>query len=264
MISQEEMWAAAEHLNGLLEKNGPRKAASEAPASWRVHRSNFKNKEDCTLEPGIITMSPAWFQLGHEVSAQQMAEITLANTLLQTATHQLEVSVMLKPKTFPLGTEAWLESMRLPHYVLGGLLNVLHPELYQASLAALVELQGQEKHEPPMEKWGSTFSAVSLISNRSAPLHRDPRSHPSWYDILVSFGSYTEATLCLPGLGLELPYPSGTVVAFSGNLLRHGVTEHDGERVCLAYFMREKVHERLQVPLAGWMTTDKISADNIP
>ena len=148
--------------------------------------------------------------------------------------------------------------MRLPHYILGGILNTIHPELYQTSLAASLKLQGEEKHEVVLAKWGTTFSALSLISNRSSPLHRDTKSRQDWYDLLVSFGTYPDATLHLPGLGLQFPYRSGTIAAFSGSLLRHGVSDHDADRVCVAYYMREKVHERLCVPMAGWMTTGRI------
>jgi hypothetical protein len=57
----------------------------------------------------------------------------------------------------------------------------------------------------------------------------------------------------LPSIGIRMAYKSGTVMAFSGKMLRHGVPECDGERICLAYYMRDKVHERMGVEAAQWM-----------
>jgi hypothetical protein len=39
-------------------------------------------------------------------------------------------------------------------------------------------------------------------------------------------------------------------------MLRHGVAECEGERICLAYYMRDKVHERMGVEAAPWMKMD--------
>jgi len=59
--------------------------------------------------------------------------------------------------------------------------------------------------------------------------------------------------LNLPTVGLQLPYPSGTVVGLCGKILRHGVPECEGERICVAYYMRDKVHERMGVEAAPWI-----------
>ena len=57
-------------------------------------------------------------------------------------------------------------------------------------------------------------------------------------------------------VGLQLPYPSGTVVGLCGKILRHGVLECEGERICVVYYMRDKVHERMGVEAAPWMKMD--------
>ena len=75
--------------------------------------------------------------------------------------------------------------------------------------------------------------------------------------MLVSVGTYNEGVLILPGLGLTFQYNPGTVVGLCGKLLKHAVPEVVGNRVCLAYYMRDKVHERIGVSAPGWMTLDK-------
>ena len=74
--TQEEMWAAAAELHDLLAENGPRKATTDSPGSWRLDEGLFKHQGDCTLQLGVINMSPAWFQLGHEVSSNRELELS--------------------------------------------------------------------------------------------------------------------------------------------------------------------------------------------
>ena len=75
--------------------------------------------------------------------------------------------------------------------------------------------------------------------------------------MLVTVGTYNDGVLALPGIGLTFEYLSGAVVALCGKLLRHEVPEVSGNRVCLAYYMRDKVHERLGVAAPGWMSLDE-------
>ena len=85
--------------------------------------------------------------------------------------------------------------------------------------------------------WGSVFNAVGIISNRKTPLHRDCNTRPQWYDLLTTVGDYATAEMSLPTLGLRLKYDRGTVVAFSGRMLRHGVCKVDGDRQCVVWYM---------------------------
>lgn len=103
--------------------------------------------------------------------------------------------------------------------------------------------------------WSIPFSGLTVISNRSTPLHRDCNGRKEWMDLLVALGKYQEGIMTLPGLGVKLLYNPGTVVGISGRVLQHGV-ECDGERACLAYYMRDKVHERLGVRAPSWFNVD--------
>jgi hypothetical protein len=137
--------------------------------------------------------------------------------------------------------------------LLSAILRVIHPALYECGRETIQRLHGHPELHPALEKWPSVFNAITILSNRETPLHRDNYSRPEWYDILTSVGPYQNAVLDFPGVGLKLAYDSGTVVGFSGKVLRHGVRKCEGERVCLAYYMRDKVHERMGTEVAQWM-----------
>ena len=59
----------------------------------------------------------------------------------------------------------------------------------------------------------------------------------------------------LPGLGISLEYGPGTVVGLSGQAIEHAVPNYEGDRVCYAYFMRDNVHEWVNIACKDWMET---------
>lgn len=122
-------------------------------------------------------------------------------------------------------------------------------------METMIRLRSEPDLRPALQHWPSVFNAVTVLSNRETPLHRDNNSRSQWYDMLATIGPYEDACLELPGAGLKLKYSSGTILGFAGKVLRHGVAECKGERLCLAYYMRDKVHERMGVEAAGWMKT---------
>jgi hypothetical protein len=46
------------------------------------------------------------------------------------------------------------------------------------------------------------------------------------------------------------------MVALLGKMLRHGVSDCEGDRVCIAQYMRDNVHSRMGVKSPGWMNLD--------
>ena len=87
-------------------------------------------------------------------------------------------------------------------------------------------------------------------------VHRDNSSRPECFDMLLTLGNYDDGEIVFPNLGVWLRYNPGTLVALSGKLIQHGVEEVDGDRVCLAFYMKDNVHERLNVPPTAWMTQE--------
>ena len=149
------------------------------------------------------------------------------------------------------------ESMAL----IGAFLSIAHPTLYHAGRKVFFDIINNPDHVKEgiavlevMKYWTTPFSGYGLISNCSTPLHRDNYSQGPWYDFLTMIGPYKGARLQFYNLGIELKYESGTMVALLGKLLRHGIQEPEGNRICIAQYMRDNVHNRIGIEAPGWMT----------
>ena len=92
-------------------------------------------------------------------------------------------------------------------------------------------------------RWASAFSSASVISNQITPLHCNQNSRCNWYDMLATSGNYGNCNLKLPGIGVSLEYGPGTMVGILGYALQQEVPYFEGDRVCIAYFMRNNVYE---------------------
>ena len=157
----------------------------------------------------------------------------------------------------------WLQEASEGSALIGALLQIIHLDLYNGGILALTNLANNpslvkegEAVLAILKLWAIPFTGYSIISNRSSPVHRDS-SRPEAYDLLATVGSYHSGKMKLPGLGLILDYNPRTVVALLGRIVLHEVPEVVGNRVCLAYYMRDSVHERVQVPVPGWMNISK-------
>jgi hypothetical protein len=60
-IIQGKLWAATEKLNPLLRTSRGK--------GWRNDPKYFQQSHESSVDSGAINFSPAWFELGHEVSA---------------------------------------------------------------------------------------------------------------------------------------------------------------------------------------------------
>lgn len=98
------------------------------------------------------------------------------------------------------------------------------------------------------------MTALSIICNRETPYHRDTQSRMQWYDLLTSVGPYTIAPLYLSPFRFRINNPPGSMSAFSGMAMRHGVRKCARARISLAWYMRESVRAGEFVEPAGWMS----------
>jgi hypothetical protein len=123
------------------------------------------------------------------------------------------------------------------------------------AIEKLKQGQGLHEHHDIVNLWPSFFSGIEVISNRRTPSHRDAQAAPPVYDFLVSAGTHKEAWMVLPDVQAKLSYNPGTVVAVCGRVLRHAVPDWvEGERLCFAHFIRDNVHERLNIRRPDWVT----------
>lgn len=126
--------------------------------------------------------------------------------------------------------------------------SIIAPRQYLAGMQSVSSLKFRVKTSHPVV-WPSEFSGMEVIVNRETPYHRDPGASPSFYDLLVSLGKGHQAILDLPDLGTELQYTPGTMIYICGKVLEHGVPRWgDGERIVIAHFVKDKVHDRQSIP----------------
>jgi hypothetical protein len=137
--------------------------------------------------------------------------------------------------------------------------RVAHPSLYDAGHATFAAMQDLPEIAECLQTWSSVFSGVSIIANRETPAHRDTGTLAKWFDILATIGGDTDTKLNLLSIGAEMAYRSGTVILFSGALLAHSVAACEAERVCFAYFMKNKIHERFGIRAPSWMESSVYS-----
>lgn len=155
----------------------------------------------------------------------------------------------------------WLDAMHTPLAILNRIARVIHPDQYDIGGDALQRLQENPGllrtgvNAPAILKsWVSIYTAIAIVSDRESPVHRDQKSPPAGMDLLSSVGNYSGCTMEWRNMGLRLDYRPGSVVAFSGKQMQHGVSSHIGQRICLAQYMREAVHEYLGLRRCNWQT----------
>lgn len=149
--------------------------------------------------------------------------------------------------------------MTIPNILLNSILAITHRDLYRVGYEATVKLKHREgldieiePHEH-VESWNSVFSGLAVITNRITPEHCDSGGCASWYDLLLSAGEHQRAYLNLVDIGANLSYNPGTVDLICGKVLAHSVLDWEGgERICIAAFMRDMIHHRLNVYNPGW------------
>jgi len=105
--------------------------------------------------------------------------------------------------------------------------------------------------------WPSAFSGIEAIVNRSTPAHRDPGASSSTFDLLVSAGTHTSSSIHIYDVNANLEYQPGTIVLLCGRVLKHEVLSwNGGERICIAHYMWDNVHQRLNLPRPDWVSID--------
>jgi len=175
---------------------------------------------------------------------------------MQGPQHDIRPSASLKSHNPIREGRDWLVSIAESSVVLSSVVRVIHPELFDMGMECMQKMYCQEDLREVLCMWYSVFNGASIISNRETPVHRDHSTRFEWYDLLATVGPYERAYFSLPGVGLTFLYQSGTLLGFCGWLLWHGVSEANGERMCLAYYMRENVQRRLGTRFATWNRWD--------
>jgi len=179
---------------------------------------------------------------------------------LQSSHFKLEVSMQMKHGA--VGAH-WSLEMQESSALIGSILSIIHPQLYEQGMEALRRLEtengfvdDEEELYIALKHWTPPFSALSVITNQSTPVHRDTKGRNKWIDVLVPLEEKNSTgIMTFPGLGISIKYNPLTVVGVAGKMISHGAVFEGGERACISYYMCNKVHERLGVPAGTWMNT---------
>ena len=150
--------------------------------------------------------------------------------------------------------EKFLEWSNDAFAIISGVLYIIHPSQYTMGRQIHAQLLSKDLCKETVESWPSVFTALSVITNRSTPYHRDDQGNWSWYDMLTSIGPYDVAPLYVSPFRFRIDNVPGSLCAFSGMGLRHGVRECDRPRISFAWYMRENVRVGAGIPSASWMT----------
>jgi hypothetical protein len=132
--------------------------------------------------------------------------------------------------------------------LIGALLALIHPELFEQQVQVLEALavgHTAQYNRPLMMKafdhWATPFSAFALIANCETPTHRDGLGGKLLFDIVAAFRQYTQGRFEIPLLNAQFVYNSGTAIALPGAILEHSASKTDGERICIASFIKPNV-----------------------
>ena len=184
------MLAAREKLRPLLK-------TAQSGNSWRDDLNLYHTGEG---PQGLVNLSPAWFQQGHDVSPLR-TEFNSQQLIMNQATMQQCPCVSASFSS--AAALDWLYAISESNTILSAVLAVIHPNLYEASWNTINHLRhiSETGSRDVLSRWASVFSSVAVISNRDTPPHRDGSSRVNWYDILVTL--YQENVISLEN-GLEI------------------------------------------------------------
>ncbi|KAI5998415.1 hypothetical protein F5J12DRAFT_784986 [Pisolithus orientalis] len=111
------------------------------------------------------------------------------------------------------------------------------------------ELKGTINLSPAWFQQGHGVDGWEALICLGELAEQDINGQDPWYDMLVTVGDYLPLDFVIPTLNLQLHYNPGTIIAFSGSALEHGMGAVDGDRACLVYYM----HPNDMLALKLWM-----------
>lgn len=240
------------------------RSISTAPGgSWRASDSFFRPGAELR---GAINLSPAWFQQGRNVGKiSNLSKVVVnRNDFEQSTDFEPEVSALLKTGRDSLHTRGWLSAMKDHAALLTACLAIMHPDMYLAGREAMLKLGKwtEDNEQADMSSilpiWPSVFSVVSVMVNRMSPLHTDMNGRPQLFDLLVTVGDYEDLDIVIPTICRSFRYAPGTAIAFSGRMLQHGVRQIGDNRAVLSFYMRDNVHQFVDVARSNYMEYSKV------
>jgi hypothetical protein len=251
------------------------RAATSQAESWRNKEGSFTLGEH--IDPGVTNLAAYWHETGHEVHISSFSIYFPSDCISQPFQYRLpRVSQLLRDGNGRRGHNPtlipqWLEKSQRLFFISSAILAVTHPEQFCNGIEMLLRIKDrpellsrQDGLEQMLHSWHVPFSGLAVVCNRKTDLHNDKKGHTHWYDVLVNMGSHAPIDFGLPGLASTFKYAPGTAISISGKLLGHEVPfTEGGDRVCFAFFMREKAREQFGIHTPNPSNTSSIFS-NLP
>jgi hypothetical protein len=210
-------------------------------SSWRTEGFVGQGAE-ATFGTGKLSISVGRFMIGHTVSRGKFPE-EAHPYICQRLIDPIQPSAILQS---PI-VQQWLDQIRPAEQFLNAVLHIVHLELWTANCSATKKLV--ERLPSPSFSWPTVYSGMDVIVNRLTPAHLDGGGAFSFYDHLLSLGQGHMATLNLDDLDAQFSYDPGTSIFLTGKVLTHSVPQWlEGERVAIAHYSKDDVHDRLGIP----------------
>ena len=191
---------------------------------------------------GRISISLATFMQAHQVAIHLVHVKNIKLIVLKRLEDSLYESQSLKKPRI----RQWLLDIGYIQEFWNSITWTVLPDMAKVGQDALAASHSQVKVKNPV-KWPSIYSAVDIIINQETPPHLDGTAAPSLLDLVVSLGSH-DTVFQILDLGAVLAYPPGTMIFLAGKILEHHVPKWGkGERIALAHYMKDAVHNRSQV-----------------
>ncbi|KAF5319118.1 hypothetical protein D9611_014077 [Ephemerocybe angulata] len=220
---QAQVEKAIVELSDAMEK--PLPIVQDVKSTWRTNSFFFRDPEECAVRPGCVCFSPCWYSQAHPPP-----------------NHEPGPSQTLASDT---NSEEFIRSLQEYNALVGGMLAVIHPDLYRVALGTWKAIHNSsegctrpERVRELLEIWASPFTAVSLIVNRETPLHKDRLGGQYYLDAVSTFGNYVNGRFEIPALGMRFRYNPGCVIFLNSYTFAHGASRVEGERYCIASFFR--------------------------
>jgi len=198
------------------------------------------------LGAGRLTLSTGYFMQGHAVSYPLHVPSYMLNkfVLHQGKNKPLTPSGDLRMQT----AQEWLSSVYETELLIGAITSVTCPDMAKKGYAALDRIAARGLTSlPPYFRWPSPFTCIELLVNRSTGLHHDTGGSWTMHDVLASFGSGHDAVFHIHELGADICFPPGSLIMLLSKMFQHSADWTIGERICVAHFMKDQVHDRVGV-----------------
>ena len=154
---------------------------------------------------------------------------------------------------------AFLQDMKETNALISGIFRMLHPDQCRHGLAFYEDLRRFPDIADITRHWASAFTAFQVINNRTSPPHTDRGTSYGALDVLTAIGDFKGGHIHTPNLPVDFAQEPGCVLALATRVIPHGVQPYEGNRISIAWFMKDDVMSWAQLPQTTWMSKEDMT-----